>query len=43
MAIMDGEFETIRDPLVTMGIGLNCATEDENAPIVEQYIQTIKE
>jgi len=43
MAIMDGEFETIRGPLATMGIALNCAAEDEHAPVIERYIQTTKE
>jgi len=43
MAIMDGEFETIRGPLATMGIALNCAAEDKHAPIIERYIQTTKE
>jgi len=43
MAIMDGEFETIRGPLATMGIGLNCTAEDEHAPVVKRYIRTIKE
>jgi hypothetical protein len=42
-ALMDGEFEPLRNDLAEMGINLNVAAPDEHVGDIERYIRTIKE
>jgi hypothetical protein len=39
----DGQFETLRGPLRTMGITLNRCSREEHVPAVERRIRTLKE
>jgi len=41
--LANGEFEPIWGPLAKIHVGLNCASEGEHVPVIERYIQTVKE
>jgi hypothetical protein len=43
MALMDGEFEPLRDSLAELGIALNATSRDEHVGDIERYIRTLKE
>jgi hypothetical protein len=41
--LMDGQFESLRGPLLEMGVILNTTSRDEHVGFIERYIHTIKE
>ena len=43
VALMDGEFERIREPLADAGIQLNTTSRDEHVGEIEHYIRVVKE
>ena len=43
VALMDGEFERIREPLADAGIQLNTTSRDEHVGEIERYICVVKE
>jgi hypothetical protein len=42
-AMMDNEFEVMREELAELGVGFNETGVDEHVPQVERYIRTVKE
>jgi hypothetical protein len=43
MILGDGQFETLRDGLAALGVGLNICAPDEHVAEIERFIRTVKE